>query len=186
MIENQSIDGSRGLVFDQPAVVCELRRILGMRGPTSAAARLGTAQPPPQDPQGPPGRAPGARRGARAPGRPRRRRDLLIEHLHLIQDRYGHLSAAHLAALAEEMKLRAHRGVRGRDLLRPFRRGEGRRDAAARRHGARVISFSCAMAGAEHLLRILAGQARPRRAGRARLAWAPATARRSAPSAIPR
>src|SRR5213593_1956277 len=34
-----------------------------------------------------------------------RRRDLLIEHLHLIQDRYGHLSAAHLAALADEMKL---------------------------------------------------------------------------------
>ncbi|MGH8222274.1 MAG: NAD(P)H-dependent oxidoreductase subunit E, partial [Woeseiaceae bacterium] len=34
-----------------------------------------------------------------------RRRDLLIEHLHRIQDRYGHLSAAHLAALAEEMKL---------------------------------------------------------------------------------
>src|SRR5277367_6677234 len=34
-----------------------------------------------------------------------RQRDLLIEHLHLIQDRYGHLSAAHLAALAEEMKL---------------------------------------------------------------------------------
>ena len=34
-----------------------------------------------------------------------RRRDLLIEHLHLIQDRYGHLSARHLAALAEEMKL---------------------------------------------------------------------------------
>ena len=34
-----------------------------------------------------------------------RRRDLLIEHLHLIQDRYGHLSAAHLRALAEEMRL---------------------------------------------------------------------------------
>ena len=34
-----------------------------------------------------------------------RQRDLLIEHLHLIQDRYGHLSAAHLAALAAEMKL---------------------------------------------------------------------------------
>ena len=29
-----------------------------------------------------------------------RRRDLLIEHLHLIQDHYGQLSAAHLAALA--------------------------------------------------------------------------------------
>ncbi len=34
-----------------------------------------------------------------------RRRDLLIEFLHLIQDCYGHLSAAHLAALAEEMRL---------------------------------------------------------------------------------
>jgi formate dehydrogenase len=34
-----------------------------------------------------------------------RRLDLLIEHLHLIQDRYGHLSAAHLAALAQEMRL---------------------------------------------------------------------------------
>ena len=34
-----------------------------------------------------------------------RRRDLLIEHLHKIQDCYGHLSAAHLVALAHEMKL---------------------------------------------------------------------------------
>ncbi len=34
-----------------------------------------------------------------------RRRDLLIEHLHLIQDRYHHISAAHLAALAAEMGL---------------------------------------------------------------------------------
>ena len=34
-----------------------------------------------------------------------RRRDLLIEHLHLLQDTYGHLKAAHLAALAFEMKM---------------------------------------------------------------------------------
>ena len=34
-----------------------------------------------------------------------RRRDLLIEHLHLIQDRFGSLSAAHLRALAEDMRL---------------------------------------------------------------------------------
>ncbi len=34
-----------------------------------------------------------------------RRRDLLIEHLHLLQDRYHCLSAAHLTALAEEMRL---------------------------------------------------------------------------------
>ncbi|HEV8261914.1 MAG TPA: NAD(P)H-dependent oxidoreductase subunit E, partial [Burkholderiales bacterium] len=34
-----------------------------------------------------------------------RRPDLLIEFLHRIQDAYGHLSAAHLAALAEAMRL---------------------------------------------------------------------------------
>src|SRR5690242_7295682 len=34
-----------------------------------------------------------------------RRRDLLIEHLHLLQDRYGCLHARHLVALAEEMRL---------------------------------------------------------------------------------
>ncbi len=34
-----------------------------------------------------------------------RRADLLIEHLHKIQDRYGCLSAPHLVALADEMKM---------------------------------------------------------------------------------
>jgi NADH:ubiquinone oxidoreductase subunit F (NADH-binding)/NADH:ubiquinone oxidoreductase subunit E len=34
-----------------------------------------------------------------------RRRDLLIEHLHKIQDKFGHISAAHIVALAREMKL---------------------------------------------------------------------------------
>jgi len=34
-----------------------------------------------------------------------RRRDLLIEHLHLIQDTWKQISAIHLAALADEMKL---------------------------------------------------------------------------------
>ena len=33
------------------------------------------------------------------------RRDLLIEYLHRIQDTYGHLSAAHLRALAEELRI---------------------------------------------------------------------------------
>jgi NADH:ubiquinone oxidoreductase subunit F (NADH-binding)/NADH:ubiquinone oxidoreductase subunit E len=33
------------------------------------------------------------------------RPDLLIEHLHLVQDRFGHLSARHLAALADLMRL---------------------------------------------------------------------------------
>jgi formate dehydrogenase len=49
---------------------------------------------------------PGAREDIRALlGKEPRRRDLLIEHLHKIQDRYGHLSSARLAALAEEMHL---------------------------------------------------------------------------------
>ena len=34
-----------------------------------------------------------------------RRRDLLIENLHRIQDQYGHIAAAHIVALAREMKL---------------------------------------------------------------------------------
>src|SRR3989440_3662188 len=38
-------------------------------------------------------------------GDPPRRRDLLIEHLHLIQDKYHQISAVHLAALADEMTL---------------------------------------------------------------------------------
>jgi formate dehydrogenase beta subunit len=38
-------------------------------------------------------------------GNESRQRDLLIEHLHKIQDSFGHLSSAHLAALAQEMRL---------------------------------------------------------------------------------
>ena len=38
-------------------------------------------------------------------GQTPRRRDLLIEFLHRIQDKFGHLSAAHLRALAHEMRL---------------------------------------------------------------------------------
>ena len=34
-----------------------------------------------------------------------RRKDLLIEGLHLIQDKYHYLSAKHLVALAHELKL---------------------------------------------------------------------------------
>ena len=34
-----------------------------------------------------------------------RRRDLLIEHLHTLQDHFGHLSSKHLHALAEELRM---------------------------------------------------------------------------------
>ncbi len=56
----------------------------------------------------PKGRVPEARALAEVQallGNAPRRRDLLIEHLHRIQDRYGHISAAHVVALAREMKL---------------------------------------------------------------------------------
>ena len=113
-----------------------------------------------------------------------RQRDLLIEHLHLIQDTYGHISAAHLAALAAEMKLSHDRGLRGRDLLRAFRRGEGRRDAAAAGHRARLRLAVLRDGRRRQAARRTAGQARARTcASCARRAWAPAIARRSAPSA---
>src|SRR5437588_2160512 len=84
-----------------------------------------------------------------------RRRDLLIEHLHLIQDRYGHLSAAHLAALAQEMKLALTEVYEVATFYAHFdvvKEGETPPPAVA----VRVCdSLSCAMAGSEHLLRDL-------------------------------
>ncbi len=56
----------------------------------------------------PKGRVPDARAVAEVQallGKAPRRRDLLIEHLHKIQDSHGHISAANLVALAREMKL---------------------------------------------------------------------------------
>src|SRR6201997_978408 len=84
-----------------------------------------------------------------------RRRDLLIEHLHLIQDRYGHLSAAHLAALAAEMKLALTEVYEVATFYAHFDVvKEGQAPPAP--VTVRVCdSLSCAMAGAEHLLREL-------------------------------
>jgi formate dehydrogenase beta subunit len=88
-------------------------------------------------------------------GERERRRDLLIEYLHLIQDRYGHLSAAHLAALAQEMKLALTEVYEVATFYAHFdvvKEGEPPPPAVT----VRVCdSLSCAMAGAEHLLRIL-------------------------------
>ncbi|TMJ05388.1 MAG: NADH-quinone oxidoreductase subunit F [Alphaproteobacteria bacterium] len=81
-----------------------------------------------------------------------RRRDLLIEHLHLIQDRYGHLSAAHLAALAAEMKLAQTEVYEVATFYAHFdvvKEGEKPPPRAT----VRVCdSLSCAMAGSEGLL----------------------------------
>ncbi len=81
-----------------------------------------------------------------------RRRDLLIEHLHLIQDRYGHLSAAHLAALAAEMRLALAEVYEVATFYAHFdvvKEGETPPPPVT----VRVCdSLSCAMAGGGHLL----------------------------------
>jgi formate dehydrogenase len=81
-----------------------------------------------------------------------RRRDLLIEHLHLLQDRYGHLSAAHLAALAREMKLAQAEVYEVATFYHHFdivKEGEAAPPALT----VRVCdSLACAMAGSEALL----------------------------------
>jgi formate dehydrogenase beta subunit len=86
-----------------------------------------------------------------------RRRDLLIEHLHRLQDRYGHLSAAHLAALAEEMKLSMTEVFEVATFYHHFdvvKEGESAPPALT----VRVCdSIACEMAGAQDLLKKLPG-----------------------------
>jgi len=84
-----------------------------------------------------------------------RQRDLLIEHLHLIQDTYGQISAAHLAALADEMRLAFAEVFETATFYAHFdvvKEGE----AAIPRLTVRVCdSITCAMFGAEKLLETL-------------------------------
>jgi formate dehydrogenase len=80
------------------------------------------------------------------------RRDLLIEHLHRIQDRYGRLSAAHLAALADEMRLAQSEVFEVASFYHHFdivKEGENGPPALT----VRVCDgLSCEMAGAQKLL----------------------------------
>lgn len=81
-----------------------------------------------------------------------RRRDLLIEFLHLIQDRHGSLSAAHLRALAEELKLSQAEIYEVASFYDHFDvvREDGAKPAPLT---IRVCeSLSCMMAGAETLI----------------------------------
>ena len=84
-----------------------------------------------------------------------RRRDLLIEHLHLIQDKYGHISSAHMAALAAEMKLSQTEVYEVATFYAHFdvvKEGETPPPPVT----VRVCdSLSCAMAGADRLLKDL-------------------------------
>jgi NADH:ubiquinone oxidoreductase subunit F (NADH-binding)/NADH:ubiquinone oxidoreductase subunit E len=85
-----------------------------------------------------------------------RRRDLLIEHLHLIQDHYGHLSAPHLAALAAEMKMAQAEVYEVATFYSHF--DVVKDGPVPPALTVRVCdSLSCAMAGAEKLLAKLPG-----------------------------
>jgi formate dehydrogenase len=90
-----------------------------------------------------------------------RRRDLLIEHLHLIQDKYHQISAAHLAALADEMKLSFAEVFETATFYAHFDVvKEGEPDIAPLT--IRVCdSLTCAMMGAEKLLEDLQSASGP-------------------------
>ena len=80
-----------------------------------------------------------------------RRRDLLIEYLHLIQDEYGHLSAGHLRALAEEMRISQAEVYEVATFYAHFdvvREGDAPPPALTIRV---CDSLSCEMAGAQQL-----------------------------------
>lgn len=81
-----------------------------------------------------------------------RQPDLLIEHLHKLQDHFGHLSAAHLAALAQEMRLSQTEVYEVATFYHHFdvvKEGE----AAPAALTVRVCDgLSCEMAGARDLL----------------------------------
>src|ERR1700720_1015979 len=90
-----------------------------------------------------------------------RRRDLLIEHLHLIQDRYGHLAAPHLVALAQEMRLALRPVYEVATFYAIF--DVVKEDASPPPAVTiRVCeSLSCAMAGAEQLIEQLSKSSAP-------------------------
>jgi formate dehydrogenase len=124
----------------------------------------------PTIPHAPPDRASTSRRGGRPVPKGRgvdpaaldeirallgdapRRRDLLIEHLHLVQDAYRQISAAHLAALADEMRLSLAEVFETATFYAHFdvvREG----DPSVPPLTIRVCDgLACAMAGAEALL----------------------------------
>jgi len=81
-----------------------------------------------------------------------REREYLIENLHRVQDAFGHLSAAHLAALAEAMKLSMAEVYEVATFYHHFdvvKEGESAPAAVT----VRVCdTLSCKMAGADKLL----------------------------------
>jgi formate dehydrogenase len=84
-----------------------------------------------------------------------RDRDLLIEHLHLIQDKWHHISAAHLAALAHEMKLSQAEVYEVATFYHHFDVVKENQQPPPQTTIRVCNSLSCQMAGAEKLRREL-------------------------------
>ena len=81
-----------------------------------------------------------------------RDRDLLIEHLHLIQDRYGHLSAPHLVALAAEMRMAPAEVYEVATFYHHFDVVKEGGDAPPRLTVRVCDSISCELAGSKRLI----------------------------------
>ncbi len=81
-----------------------------------------------------------------------RKPDMLIEHLHKIQDRFGHLSAAHLAALAQEMGLAQTEVYEVATFYHHFDVVKDGQSAPAALTVRVCDGLSCEMAGAKALL----------------------------------
>ena len=82
-------------------------------------------------------------------------RDMLIENLHILQDAYGYLSAAHLCALAEDMRLSMAEIYEVASFYAHFdvvKEGETPPPALTIRV---CDSLSCEMAGAQQLMAAL-------------------------------
>ena len=87
-----------------------------------------------------------------------RDRDLLIEHLHLIQDHYGHLSSQHLAGLADEMKLSQTEVYEVASFYAHFDIVKEGEDVPPSLTIRVCDSLACELAGSEELLRDLAAK----------------------------
>ncbi|MCI4431590.1 MAG: NAD(P)H-dependent oxidoreductase subunit E [Burkholderiales bacterium] len=86
-----------------------------------------------------------------------RAHDMLIEHLHRVQDRYGHLSTRHLAALAQEMGLAQTEVYEVASFYHHFDIVKEGAAAPAALTVRVCDSLACEMAGARDLLARLPG-----------------------------
>jgi len=126
---------ARGRQVD-PQALAQVREVLGLPGPARPEATAG----------GP----------AAAAGEPGLRRDLLIEYLHRIQDRFGQLGTPHLAALASLMRLSQAEVFEVASFYHHFDIVKEAADGTVAAPPALTVrvcdSLSCAIAGAQDLL----------------------------------